>query len=90
MEPEETKAEMYETLAVINRAFQQIIGAINKLQARGIVSPDYVQDQEIITNDLWARINSHVLLSITAREADDYNHYGKMRATLERRIKGRQ
>jgi hypothetical protein len=90
MEPEETKAEIYETLAAINRAFQQIIGAISKLQTQGIVSPDYVQDQEIITNDLWAKINCHVLGRVTEREADDHNHYGKMRATLEKRIRGRQ
>lgn len=89
-EPGEIKADIYEGLAVINRAFQQIIGTINKLQAIGVVSEDYVQDQEIIANDLWARINSHLLAKITERELDDRNHYGKMRATMERRIRGRQ
>lgn len=89
-EPEEVKADIYEGLAVINRAFQQIIGTINKLQTKGVVSPDYVQDQEIIANDLWARINCHLLSEINKREQDDRNHYGKMRATMERRIRGRQ
>jgi hypothetical protein len=89
-EPEEIKADIYEGLAVINRAFRQIIGTIRKLQTNGIVSEDYVQDNEIIANDLWARINSHLLTKITERELDDRNHYGKMRATMERRIRGRQ
>src|SRR4029077_2751057 len=88
-EPEEVKAGIYESLAVINRAFQQIIGTIGKLQTRGVVSPDYVQDQEIIANDLWAKINCHLLASINERELDDRNHYGKIRATMERRIRGR-
>ena len=90
LEPEEVKADIYEGLAVINRAFQQIIGIIGKLQTKGVVSPDYVQDQEIIANDLWARINCHLLAKINEREQDDRNHYGKMRATMERRIRGRQ
>src|SRR5689334_19138447 len=87
-EPEEVKADIYEGLAVINRAFQQIIGTIGKLQMEGVISADYVQDQEIIANDLWARMNTHLLAKINERELDDRNHYGKMRATMERRIRG--
>ena len=90
MELDETKAEIFEALAVINRAFQQIIGAMAKLEAKGMVSADFVQDQEIITNDLWARINCQILAGVTESETEDRNHYGKMRATLERRIRGRQ
>jgi hypothetical protein len=95
MEPENTqleqvKADVYETWAVINRAFEQIITALDKLENRGVLKGDYVQDQSTITNDLWARINSQIMADVGRREADDRNHYGKMRATIERRIRGRQ
>lgn len=90
MEPEETKAEIFADLAVINRAFQQIIGAMARLEAKGMVSADYLQDQEIITKDLWARINCQILAGVTEHETLDRTHYGEMRATLERRIRGRQ
>lgn len=90
MELHETKAEVYETLAAINRAFEQIISAIEKLQKLGVLSDDYVQDQDTITNDLWAKINTQIIKSVSMREEDDRNHYGKMRATIERRIRGRQ
>lgn len=90
MELEETKAEIFDDLAVINRAFQQIIGAMARLEAKGMVSADFLQDHEIVTNDLWARINCQILAGITQQESEDRNHYGKMRATLERRIRGRQ
>jgi hypothetical protein len=95
MEPSETeleqvKANVYETWAVINRAFEQIITALDKLKARGVLTGDYVQDQSTITNDLWAKINSQIMKDVGRREADDLNHYGKMRATIERRIRGRQ
>jgi len=86
----ETKAEIFDTWAVINRAFEQIISALDKLQTLAILRDDYVQDQDTLTNDLWTRINSRILVRINEREADDRNHYGKMRATIERRIRGRQ
>jgi hypothetical protein len=90
MELDETKAEIYADLAVFNRAFQQIIGAMARLEAKGMVSADYLQDQEIVTRDLWARINCQILAGVTQHETDDRTHYGEMRATLERRIRGRQ
>jgi len=92
MEPEleQMKADVYETWAVINRAFEQIVSALDKLHKRGVLTGDYVQDQSTITNDLWAKINSQIMTDVGRREADDLNHYGKMRATIERRIRGRQ
>jgi hypothetical protein len=90
MELEQTKADVYETWAVINRAFEQIITALDKLEKRGVLKDDYVQDQNTITNDLWAKLNCHILAKVNERELDDRNHYGKMRATIERRIRGRQ
>lgn len=90
LELHETKAEVYETLAVINRAFEQIINALGKLQQMGVLSDDYVQDQDTLTNDLWARINTHIIKKVSEREQDDRGHYGKMRATIEIRIRGRQ
>jgi hypothetical protein len=86
----ETKAEVFETWAVINRAFEQIITALDKLEKRGVLKWEYVHNQGVITNDLWAKINSHIMAEVGRREADDRNHFGKMRATLERRTQGRK
>jgi hypothetical protein len=90
MELEQVKADVYETWAVINRAFAQIISALDKLEKRGVLKGDYVLDQNTITNDLWAKINCQIMIRINERELDDRNHYGKMRATIERRARGRQ
>jgi hypothetical protein len=90
MELEEAKAEIYETWAALNRAFEQIISGLARLEKRGVLSGDYVQDQNTIANDLWARINCQIMEDMNRREMDDRSHYGKMRATLERRIRGRQ
>jgi hypothetical protein len=55
-----------------------------------VLKDGYVQDQSIITTDLWAKINSQIMTDVGRREADDRNHYGKMRATIERRAKRRR
>jgi hypothetical protein len=86
----ETKAEVFETWAVINRAFEQIITALGKLEKIGVLKWDYMHDQSTITNDLWAKTNSHIMAEVGRREADDRNHYSRMRATLERRTKARK
>jgi hypothetical protein len=83
----EMKAGIYEAMAVINRGFEQIISAIYKLETLGVVSGDYVQNQEIIASELWARINCHILTDITEKEADDRNHFSRMRANVEKRKK---
>ncbi len=44
----------------MNRAFGQIIAALNNLQKMGVLTDDYVQDQDTLTNDLWSRVNSHI------------------------------
>ncbi len=84
-ELEQVKADVYETWGVINRGFEQIVTALHKLEKTGVLKWDYVHNQSVITNDLWAKINSHVMTEVGRREADDRNHYGKMRATIERR-----
>jgi hypothetical protein len=87
MELEQIKADVYETWAVINRAFEQIITALEKLKKRGVLRGDYVQHQSVITNDLWAKINSQIMADVGRREADDRNHYGRMRVSAEKRRK---
>ncbi len=89
-ELEQVKADVYETWGVINRAFEQIVTALNKLEKTGVLKWDYIHNQSVIANDLWAKINSHIMTEVGRREADDRNHYGKMRATIERRTKARK
>ncbi|HEY1937457.1 MAG TPA: hypothetical protein VGJ33_05960 [Candidatus Angelobacter sp.] len=83
----ESKVEIYETLAVINRSFEQIISALYKLEKRVDLGDDYAYNQEIVASDLWARINTHALASITKRELEEKNHFSKMKANLGRQRK---
>jgi hypothetical protein len=87
MQLEQVKAEVYETWAVINRAFERIITALGKLEKTGVLKWDYVHNQSVITNDLWAKINSHIMAEVNRRELDDRNHFSRMKASLEKKRK---
>ena len=84
---EQVKAGVYETWAVMNRAFERIITALDKLEKTGVLKWDYVHNQSVMANDLWTRINTQIMADVGRREEDDRSHYGKMRATLEKRRK---
>jgi len=84
---DETKAEIYAAMAVINRAFAQITTTLYTLESKGVLAEDYAFSQELPIRELAARINCYMLSKVTARELDDRNHYSRMRANAERRKK---
>jgi hypothetical protein len=84
------KAAKYEALSHANRSFEQLISALYKLEKRVNMGEDYAHNHEIIFSDIWARMNTRALARITEFELEDKNDYGKMRAAIEKRIRGRQ
>lgn len=82
---DEVKAEVYETMAAINRAFAQITSALYRLETKGVLGDDYAYNQEIAIREVAAKINCHILGRVNERELDDRKHYGKMREGLARR-----
>jgi hypothetical protein len=84
---DETKAEIYETMAAINRAFEQITTSLYKLESTGVLAEDYAYSQELPIREIAARINCHILAKVNERELDDRNHYSRMRASAEKRRK---
>ena len=84
---DETKAEIYEAMAVINRAFAQITSTLYKMESKGVLAEDYAYSQELPLREMAARINCYVLSKVNERELDDRNHYSRMRASAEKRRK---
>jgi len=71
---DETKAEIYEAMAVINRAFAQITSTLYKMESKGVLAEDYAYSQELPLREMAARINCYVLSKVNERELDDRNH----------------
>jgi|SRR5215471_4305755 len=84
---DERKAQIYEAWAVVNRSFEQIMTALYKLESKGVLGDDYPYQQELVVRELSAKLNCEILARVNERELDDRNHYGRMRASMERSSK---
>lgn len=84
---DKVKADVYEGMAAINRAFEQITSALYKLESMGVLAEDYSYSQELPIRELAAKINCYILSKVNARELDDKNHFSRMRASFERKRK---
>jgi len=81
------KADTYDALNSLNRGFADALEALKKLQAEGVLTVEYVQDQTVLAGELLAGINGMILEKLETREDDDRLHYEKMRVTMETRLK---
>ena len=77
------KAEVYNALACLNRSFDVILESLKVLHDEGVVKAEYVSDQTIIMEELRAGMNFTIVQKLNARETEDRDHFGKMRATIE-------
>jgi len=82
------KAESYNALASLNRGFDVVLESLKILQEEGVLSAEFVHDQTIMTEELRAVHNYMIAQKFTSREAEDCDHFGKMRVTIE--AKGKQ
>ena len=67
MQLEQTKADVYETWAAMNRSFERIV-CTQQTGKESVLKGDYVQDQSTITNNLWAKLNSQIMDEVGKRE----------------------
>jgi hypothetical protein len=81
------KADTYDGLNTLNRGFADALEALKKLQAEGVLAGEYVQDQTVLAGELLAGINTMILNKLSTREIADREHFGKMRVTIEARLK---
>ncbi|MBZ5506348.1 MAG: hypothetical protein LAO78_12885 [Acidobacteriia bacterium] len=82
---DEIKANVYETMGLINRSFAQITASLYKLESIGVLAEDYAYSQETPIREIAAKINCYVISKVNERELDDRNHYSRMRANQEKK-----
>jgi hypothetical protein len=76
------KTAIYESLCAINQGFGMIPENLEKLRDAGVITPEYVETQRVLTEELRAGINSMILNQQQAREVEDREHYGKMHSNF--------
>jgi len=81
------KAEIYNALAALNRGFEVVLESLTILQNEGVLTADYVQDQTPFVEELRAGLNHLIIEKLETREAKDWGHFGRMKQTIEARMK---
>ena len=79
------KAEIYNAPAGLNRGFDVVLESLKVLQENGVVTAEFVSDNNTIIQELWSGINWTIVHKLNAREIEDRDHFGKMRSNIEER-----
>jgi hypothetical protein len=77
------KRGIYDSLAAINQGFSAVPDNLETLRDLGVITPEYVEHQRVLVEELRAGINSMILNQQQVRELEDRDHYGKMKASAE-------
>jgi len=81
------KDEIYNALAELNRGFGMVLESLKVMKEEGVINEEYVQRKREIAEEFRADINALLLNRLETRERDDRDHFGKMRANTEMRLK---
>jgi hypothetical protein len=81
------KAEIYETISSMNRAFAGIVQHLQTLQQTGPFKSKTAKLFPSFTQELQAEFNQEFLEDLHQLELDDWNRYGKARQRWEKEVR---
>jgi hypothetical protein len=82
------KAEIYETLSSMNRAFAGIVAHLKSFQRTGAITSKYAHLFQGFTQEIQAEINLGILETMDSTEMSDWARFGKVRAKWEKYLRG--
>jgi hypothetical protein len=81
------KAEIYETISSMNRAFAGIVQHLQTLQQTGLFKSKTAKLFPSFTQELQAEFNQEFLEDLHQLELDDWNRFGKVRQAREKELR---
>jgi hypothetical protein len=81
------KAEIYETLSSMSRAFAGIVQHLQTLQRTGLFKSKTAKLFPSFTQELQAEFNQEFLEDLHQLELDDWGRYGKARDKWEKHLR---
>jgi hypothetical protein len=81
------KAEIYETLSSMNRAFAGIVQHLRTLHETGLFKSKASKLLPNFVQELQAECNQEFLEPLEAIELEDWNRYGKARQRWEKEVR---
>lgn len=80
------KAEIYESLHVINAATQQITEHIEKLKADGLLTPHYAKLRRLAAQQTCVETSNSAIVTLAERELQEAARLEKERLEQERKL----
>ena len=81
------KAEIYDTLSSMNRAFVGIVQSLQTLQKKGLFQSKAAKLFPSFAQELQAEFNQEFLEALHQLELDDWGRYGKARDKYEKYLR---
>ena len=81
------KADIYNSLTVINQATEQITENLEKLRDEGLLTPHFAEIRILAAQQNCAETNVSVVHHLTVREEEDAMRFQKERIEKEARLK---
>ena len=81
------KSDIYNALAALKRGFDVAVESLKVLQQEGIATAEYVELQGEIIEEKRADMNRLIINKLQSKEIEDLEHFSKVRATTEARLK---
>lgn len=81
------KPDVYNSLAAINQATEQITRSIESLRDEGILTPHFAELRILAAQENCAETNVSVVHKLTERESEDAIRIQKERSEKEERLK---
>jgi hypothetical protein len=82
------KADVYESLSSINRAFAAIVAHIQTMQQARVLTPKYQRLLQGFTQEVQAELNLKILKAMDGIESADWAQFGKVRQHWENYLRG--
>ena len=82
------KAEIYQTLAFMNRAFAKIVAQLESFRRTGAITAKHTRRFQGFTQEVQAEINLEVMEGMDSIEMHDWGRFGRVREKWEKYLRG--
>jgi hypothetical protein len=83
------RQDIYRLIFLLNRSFHYAVQRLEELGKSGILNARDLRDMIGLTQEVQTEINGILLHPLESAEMSDWNHFGKVRNAMERRLKGK-
>ena len=81
------KLRAYETLFILNQAFEQVLANLRSLQALPFLRREFLQEFQVMVEETRACVNFELVETMHSREQDDWTRFGRLRQKWEKRYR---